>query len=197
MAPDALINSLLEEGKQKKEEILAHAREEASRIIEDARLRVQEAHGRSLDLFRRKMEYAASKKLNTGRGEARRMVEEAKATVIQQTFDDLAGRLDALRASPGYGPILAALLDEALDGLSGDWVVKAEEREVALFRDMDISYGRGMLTFEASSEMGGGLELTSGDGRITIRNTFGSRMAKAKDLLLEETGKRMLRDVQS
>lgn len=188
---NALITTLYEEGDRKKDEILRHAREEASRIVNDARLRMEQANSRSLEVFRQQMDDRAARRLNSARREARRLVEEAIAQVIRQTLDAVLMHLERVRSTADYKGIVESLLAEVLPEFDGETVVMADLPETALLRGIADSHRYGNIRFEEVPEMGGGLEARSVDGRIMVRNTFASRAARAREQLVEEIGKRM------
>lgn len=188
---NALITTLHEEGGRKKDDILRHAREEASRIVNDAHVRMEQANSRSLEMFRQQMDDRAARRLNSARREARRLVEEARAQVIRQTVDAVLRHLEEVRQATGYKETVESLLSEVLPEFDGETVVMADGPETALLRAIADSHGYGNIGFEEVPGMGGGLDAKSADGRIIVRNTFASRVVKARDQLIEEMGRRM------
>ncbi|MGH3756244.1 hypothetical protein [Actinophytocola sp.] len=99
----------------------------------------------------------------------------------EEAYASLLGRvregLSALRGSPSYPALFAALLDESRAALPNARELRVDRRDA----DLAVSL-TGDLRVVAVLDTWGGVELAGDDGR-TVRNTLEERLANADTLL--------------
>ena len=190
MGYEELIRDLQGEAEHKKEAVLAAVREEARRIIEDAMRQCDHLEREFQDALARDLDRERDRLLNRARGETRRRSALARSELAQQVFSRLEERLKAAASGKGYRGVLERLLEESRpEWPAGEAVVRADPGTQALLkpliRDRAVRF-EPIADAVPGEDSLGGFELSDPAGMVTIRNTFRSRLIKARpDLLVE------------
>jgi vacuolar-type H+-ATPase subunit E/Vma4 len=113
--------------------------------------------------------------------------EEAYASVLGRVREELS----ALRGSPTYPGVFAALLNESRSALPEARELRVDRRDEKLAESL-----AGGLRVVAVLDTWGGLELADEDGR-TVRNTLEERLANADPLLRWRFGQWLDSDLEA
>lgn len=164
---DAECKTVLDNAKAQADAILAEAREEADAIKRRRLEQVESA-------VQNKMRQA----LNAAKLENRRKTAAIKEAAIDDVFDGASAELGKLREGGTYQETLRALLEEALEGVTGPVEVLVDARDQELAEPLLKSAG---VSYEINpTETSGGIVVVAGDGRIYRRNTFEDRLGKLR-----------------
>jgi len=190
MGYEELIRDLQREAGLRRESVLAAAREEARRIIEDASQQCDRLEKEFQYAMARDLERERTRMLNRAQQEARMLRARVRSELVREVFARLEETLKAVASGERYPSVLAMLLKEALpEGPEGEIVIRADAGTRALLQP--LLKGRA-ARFEPIETTGsgedpyGGFELSDREGTIVIRNTFRSRLEKARPNLLVE-----------
>lgn len=153
-------------------EIMRKADEEAA-MLRDKYL--QDA-GRSAAGDAAKLRYAAAADLKS-------MLNAERNQIYDQVFDTAGEHLAGLRDSEFYDSLFRALVEEAVTAVEEEPITlhvdRRDERLCSrIVRDLGLD-----CEIVADLECTGGLCAGTGDGSVMVRNTFESRLERAKDLL--------------
>jgi vacuolar-type H+-ATPase subunit E/Vma4 len=167
------------------EAILAEARERASAIVADA-----EREAESLVASReRQAEARRRSELVRARSaaqlEAASMRLNAQQEAIESVFDRVEERIDEIaNDDERYGPILEALLREALDGVRGSpeaIVVHPDDEELAKKAAKAVGTDAEIRT---DDDVRAGVKVTT--GTVSVENTLPGRLDALRDELASE-----------
>jgi vacuolar-type H+-ATPase subunit E/Vma4 len=166
------IEVIKQDAQQRVNEIISEVEKEASR---SKRLRLKKVQ----DAIKSEctgIVYSASLK-------AKNELIKAQEDTVEEAFRLAEQRLSGLHSNEEYPRVLELLLDECLEVLDGEVIihVRQDDRTLVdgLMADRKISYSISETPLEAS----GGLDVSSPDGEVIVRNSFESRLSKAKETL--------------
>lgn len=152
----------------------------AARIEQAARTARERAASERARLAGARTEAAdlqASRIVNRARLAADRVVRDERELLFQAAIERVRAGLGRVRESGGYDIIFSRLLDEARRVLPDADVVRVDPSDVERARSAVRALGI-PVRVEPSLDTQGGVELSTGDGRI-VRNTFESRLLRA------------------
>jgi len=157
-------------------EIQQQAGQDVDRIVEEACARA---------LFRATRQQARI--LQKARIEALQEVGRVREEFIDTALANIANGLAAARSTAGYRSILQRLMEEAVGGLSGtepeeNLQLVVDKRDKEIVEAILKSEGRN-LQVVYGLDCAGGLITKSGDGKVTVNNTFESRLERATPFL--------------
>lgn len=136
------------------EDIIAPARDEGSRLINEAQLK------------------------------ALRIRDEARQAAIAETLERVRARLAEVRDGDAYADLMRGLLRDAVEDLritvgeDEDVHLQADERDERVVSEILEGYDQN-VSASYDLEVWGGLVVRSRDGRVTVRNTLSSRLERA------------------
>jgi vacuolar-type H+-ATPase subunit E/Vma4 len=166
------IEAIKQDTQQRVNEIVSEVEKEASR---SKRLRLKKVQ----DAIKSEctgIVYSASLK-------AKNELIKAQEETVYEAFRLAEQRLAGLHSNEEYPKIFELLLDECLEILDGEVVlrVRADDRGLLdkLMANRDVPYSISETPLEAS----GGLVAGSPDGEVIVYNSFESRLSKAKETL--------------
>ena len=185
MGHEELSRRLIRDAEIRKEEIFSRAREEAVRLRDSALARAGEMERESLDALSRDIARERRLAWNRARIEVRTGRFRARAALAAQIVARLEERMSRLPGEAGYPRVAARLYEEIRPELpEGEVVLRGDAAALAVLRS--VATGP-RFRFEPLPEGElGGVEAASPDGGLLLRNTLGSRLAKAMPDLLAE-----------
>jgi vacuolar-type H+-ATPase subunit E/Vma4 len=135
-------------------------------------------HERHLREIQTPLQQGRARRLNQARMAARSSIGQARERLFADALQRAREQLAGLRGDPRYPAILRILVEEAGAQLSGEIVLRADQRDEAalhaLFPDIRI---------ECDLHSWGGVAATTTDRRIAVINTLEARLEQAHDLL--------------
>ena len=166
------IEAIEQDAQQRVNEVISEVKKEASRT---RRLRIKKME----DAIKSECTgiiYSASLK-------AKNELIKAQEQTVDEAFRLAEQRLAGLHSNEEYPKIFELLLDECLEILDGEVVlrVRADDRDLVdnLMASRHVPYTISETPLEAS----GGLVAGSPDGEVTVYNSFESRLNKVKETL--------------
>ena len=142
---------------------------------EEARLREHEASVALDDDAARHQ----AKIVNRARLTVERRMSAAAEDIYQGLAADVERRLVQIRSQDDYPALFRRLFEECRSVLPDGRVVRVDPADEALCHRVLVAVGREEFVVDAGLESAGGLELSTTDGRRTVRNTFESRTWRA------------------
>jgi vacuolar-type H+-ATPase subunit E/Vma4 len=190
MGYEELIRDLEREAGRKKEAVLTAAREEARQIIADAMRQCDRLEQEFQDTIARDLEHERVRLLNRAQREARMKLAEVKSELVRLVFARLEEKLKAVASGERYPSVLERLVNETRpEWPPGEIILRADSKTLPLLKPLIESRASRYEPMEGTvgrEDPCGGFELSDPVGRVTIRNTFRSRLDKARpDLLVE------------
>ncbi|HYM00301.1 MAG TPA: V-type ATP synthase subunit E family protein [Blastocatellia bacterium] len=129
----------------------------------------------------RRMRRERTRALNRARAEELRETSTALDELFDQTIAAARLLLSNLRNKASYKPIIARLINEAVAEIDADAVIHADARDEPILNEL-----RPGARVEFDLNTCGGVEVRTGDGRITVRNTFEARLENARETMKHE-----------
>ena len=127
---ELLCQAITSQAKGEGEKILARAREDADRHLNEAEARRQEALARTKAEVEAQAKLDARNRIDRAELEGKRRVSQTKETFLTEVFGQAQDRLQAFRETPGYRNWLRATLLGVLQQLEGeDFRVMAHPEE--------------------------------------------------------------------
>jgi V/A-type H+-transporting ATPase subunit E len=194
---EALKEEIWRRARERADQILREAEAEASRIIEEARRRIEE-----MTRSRIEPEKLLLKRRIIGRAisEGRRMIIMAKNEVVERAFEKAIEKLrkEAESKSEAYVNFLRRSLERALEYVSGpdidEVVIYANESDLSIIAGM-IKDAQVNVRLEKSPIIGG-MNVLSVDGRKSYYGSIESRLEALKPILRERVANLLFREVE-
>jgi len=194
---ELLCQAITSQAKAEGEKILARAREEADRRLNEAEARRQEALARTKAEVEAQANLSARNLIDRAELEGKRRVSQTKETFLAEVFGQAQARLQAFRETAGYRNWLRATLLGALQQLEGERfrVMAHPEEEKWLYPDLlaEVSQTRGChLAFAADPDLPpGGFVVLRADGRVRFDQTFQGIIGRQWETLRAETARQL------
>lgn len=182
MALEEMLTALEKEGEEDVKKILSQSEAHKNQIIKEA---TDEA-SKIREAYRKKIEDQVridrSKILNKASFHIKKEIIRAKEAMMNEVFNQVVKQVGSLRNESSYEGILEKLAQETINAIPGKPVISIDSADEQLARKildkMEVDY-----SLEKNAKCLGGLKATSEDGRIILNNTIDSRVDKAKQLL--------------
>jgi V/A-type H+-transporting ATPase subunit E len=183
----AEIEAILSEARARASEIVANAEEEAKSLVAQRERAIASQH-----------EAALVRAGSSAQLEAASLKLRAQHEVVAGIFDEAEAEIRALVQDPKrYEPVFAALLQEAIDNLSGQVgriTVHSSERTLAVAVANRLAPG---ATVETSEDLRGGVRLRAAGASTSLENTLFGRLQALRDELASEVAQVLLADQQA
>lgn len=190
MGHEELVRHLIRTAEEKRDGILARAREEAGRLADEALRRAEVVEREARDVAGREAERERLVRMNRARMEARAVRLSARATLAEAVLTRLEERLSRLAVDARYAIVAERLYREILPEIpEGNVVLRADERAREA---LEPAASDPRIRFEPLREGEiGGVEASDEGGTFLLRNTLRSRFVKARPELLAEVARRL------
>lgn len=181
MAYENLLKSVEEGAEAREQELRTKARTQAESIRADAAKQAREIQEQALREAERSAAQERNRELYRAKGAIREAALRKREGIFCAAVEDAKGRLRQVRDDPAYPAIFGRLAREAV-GAMGDapFSVHVDRRDQALCESTFTALGL-RCAVVADIECTGGLEVRSEDGRITLSNTFESRLDRVQE----------------
>ncbi len=185
MGHDELARRLIRDAEIRREEILGRAREEAARLRAAALARAGEMERASRETLARDAARERRLAWNRARIEVRAARFRARAELAAEIVARLEERMSRLPGDNGYARVAARLYEEIRPELpDGEVVLRGDAAALPVLRS--LATGPRVRFEPLAGEELGGVEASSPDGALVLRNTLRSRLARAMPDLLAE-----------
>ncbi len=185
MGHDELARRLIRDAEIRREEILGRAREEAARLRAAALARAGEMERESRETLARDAARERRLAWNRARIEVRAARFRARAELAAEIVARLEERMSRLPGDNGYARVAARLYEEIRPELpDGEVVLRGDGAALPVLRS--LATGPRFRFEPLAGEELGGVEASSPDGALVLRNTLRSRLARAMPDLLAE-----------
>ncbi len=177
MALEDIFKALQHQAERDIEDVLSEARARAAGVISEAEVQAQhirENHAAEADAV---ASARGIQSLNSARLEARRKIAGVRQQAVTDAFDKARLKLDGIRDSSGYAALFERLLDEALEGVEGDFDLLVDARDEDIARKAIEKRGVSG-TVRTDLATAGGVVVSMGGGRVFRRNTLEDRFDK-------------------
>jgi vacuolar-type H+-ATPase subunit E/Vma4 len=181
MKYDHLIQAIEDGAEEKLREIRESKDREIREIKEQAEIESEQLRKNLLVETRQKLEVERNKKNYSAREQVKDHLIQARQDAYIQVFQETSERLSSLRSSPSYEIFFKAVLTEILESLDSEKILlHIDKKDETLTRQLIKNAGR---EFEIVTDLftQGGLNGSTPDGKVIIRNTVEDRLARAKE----------------
>lgn len=190
MGYEELTRHLILTAETRRDGILARARDEAVKIKEEARKKLESVEPDIRDATSREAERARLLRMNRARQEANEARLRARAGVVDAILARVEERLMLFPGDAGYPDVAERLYREILPEFpEGNVILRVDGVTRAV---VEASASDARIRFEVLPETEiGGVEASDEDGTFLVRNTLRSRFVKARPALMVELWKRL------
>lgn len=177
MALQDIFKALEHQAERDIDDVLSEARARAAGIVHEAELdaqRIRDTHATDAQTS------GAARGvhiLNAARLDARRKIAAVRQRAVQQAFDRAREQLLDARSATSYDALFERLLDEALEGVEGEFELLVDERDVGRAEASLSRRGIGGSVRPGLTTAGGVVVSMEGD-RVFRRNTIEDRFEK-------------------
>ncbi|MRS12692.1 MAG: hypothetical protein EG823_06435 [Actinobacteria bacterium] len=181
MAIEDIFKALEEQADSEVNQILHVATVQADSVEHEARDEAERITAARIDAADHAVRTKATKAVNAARLQVRRDLAAVRDSAVDAVFGEAAKRLAAMRGTAEYERVFAALAKEALAEVDAECEIQVASADAALAKK--VAGGIGVnATVSPTLDSIGGLVVSTHDGRVVFRNTFESRLMKARSL---------------
>ncbi len=200
MSHKEFLKALEEDARKEIESVLEKALLEAEEIIKHATLEKEKKKELFMESFRFSLDKENTKAINKAKKNARKNILDLQHKIVDEIFIEAERGLEHIAATDHT--VTEALLLEALqkiDGIhdSGKIFVHTSKKECALLEKIKLPSALQHsveLKVNSNNEKIEGITVTTEDGKITVNNSFDSRLKKIKHLILPHLNKILFLD---
>ncbi|MDO8848664.1 MAG: V-type ATP synthase subunit E [Coriobacteriia bacterium] len=181
MAIEDIFRALEEQADGEVNHILHVATVQSDTVEHEARDEAQRITGAKIEATDAAVRAKATKAVNAARLQVKRDLAEVRDGAVDAVFAEAANHLAAMRGTAEYERVFTALAKEAFTGMESDCELQVAPADADLAAKVVRDLG---LTASVSPTLDtiGGLVVSAHGGRVVRRNTFESRMIKARSL---------------
>lgn len=183
-----IITALEDEAQAQQTEIVARAKKQAEQMIEEAKTQAKLVEQEQLHTLEAAAKTEKARLLHEANFNSQSSLVATRERIVSEVIDTARERLIAISQSPTYEQLFKTLISEAWEAassLDSDRVVLVNAGDTQLatrtLGNMSLKAKIGTGDFE-----GGGLTITSVDGRQRLVNTLVGRLDRAAPLLTPE-----------
>lgn len=181
MAIEDIFRALEEQADAEVSQILHAATVQADAVEHEARDEADRITGARVEAADHAVRTKATKAVNAARLQVRRDLAEVRDNAVDAVFTEATKRLAAMRGTAEYERVFAALAKEAFTSVDAECDVQVAPADAALAKKVMDELGM-KGTVSPTLDTIGGLVVSTHDGRVVRRNTFESRMQKARSV---------------
>jgi len=181
MAIEDIFKALEEQADTEVNRILHVATVQADAVEHEARDEAARITAARIEAADHAVRAKATKAVNAARLQVKRDLAAVRDGAVDAVFEDAVKRLAAMRGTAAYERVFTALAKEALTGVDAECEVQVSSDDVALAKKVVAELGK-TCTVSPTLDTIGGLVVSTHDGRVVHRNTFESRLLKARSI---------------
>jgi vacuolar-type H+-ATPase subunit E/Vma4 len=181
MAIEDIFKALEEQADSEVNHILHVATVQSDAVEHEARDEAERITGAKIEAADHAVRSKATKAVNAARLQVERDLAKVRDEAVDAVFADAKSRLAAMRGTAEYERIFAALAKEALTGMDGACEVLVAPEDADLAAKTVAALGVDAKVSPTLDTIGG-LVVSAHEGRVVRRNTFESRMLKARSV---------------
>ena len=181
MAYENLLKSVEESAQEKERELLAQAQKQAEEIRSAAKRQAGEIQTRAIHEAEISAAIERNKQRYLAKGAIKERALKSREKIFSAAFETAGQHLGRLREDKSYPAIFRRLLEETIAAMGATpFVLHVDKRDLALCKK---TLGELKIPSDvvADLECTGGLLAGSPDGRISISNTFESRLERVRE----------------
>jgi V/A-type H+/Na+-transporting ATPase subunit E len=183
MKYDHLIQSIEKSADEKIRDLKERNESECREIVEQIQIQGREYNKVILEETRKKVVIEKNREIYTAGEEAKMRRAGTQQEALAQVFREAGARLSEARNETSYETIFQALLSEVLEQLEGEEVIlHVDPRDLELCRRL-VAGMKKQCEITGDLHCSGGLNGTTKDGKVLIRNTIEDRLVRARDLM--------------
>jgi len=179
MAIEDIFRALEEQADEEVNRILHAATVQADAVEHEAREEAERITSAKIQAADTAVQAKAAKAVNAARLQVKRDLAQVRDNAVEASFEEAAKRLAAMRGTPEYERVFAALAREACEGLDTECEFQVAPEDAALAEKVATDLGLN-FTISPTLETIGGLVVSTHNGRVVRRNTFETRLQKAR-----------------
>jgi vacuolar-type H+-ATPase subunit E/Vma4 len=194
---ELLCQAITTQAKGEVEKILARAREEADRRMNEAEARRQEVLAKTRAEVEAQAKLAARNRIDRAELEGKRKVSQTKETCLNEVFSQVQARLQVFRETPDYRDWLRQTLLGTLQQLEGEQfrlLANPEEEKwltPALLEEVSQARACQLALLDDPDLPPGGFVAVRADGRVRFDQTFAGIIDRQRDNLRAETARKL------
>lgn len=190
MSHEEFLKALEEDARKEIESVLEKASVEADEIVKQSVLEKEKKKKLFMESFRFSLDKENTRAINKAKKDARKSILDLQHEMVDEIFVEAERRLINITAADHT--VTEALLFEALQKIDGNhnyskiYVYTSEEEYVFLKKTKLPSMLKQSIKFKMTNgdKKIKGIVLTVEDGRVTVNNSFSSRLKKIKRSIL-------------
>ncbi len=189
---ESLLETMEKDATVEKEKIIRSAEEQITKIKVDANAQatdLREAHFKQTE---KQLQVERARRLGKTELELRNTILKTKHNLIQQALAAVEAEIKGLRKKKTYDHIFQEMVAQSVKEFDSTVVVKVNSGDKERCEHI-LSELQKPCRIEAINGISGGLDMSSEDGRFTVRNNFESRLAKAKEAVIESIAKTLFK----
>ncbi len=189
---ESLLETMEKDALTEKEKHVRSTEEQIANIKTNAEVQAKNFKEVQLEQTEKQLQVERARRLGKTELELRNSLLRTKHKLIQQTLDTVEAEIKSLRKKNIYDRIFKEMVVQSAKEFDSTVVVKVNSGDKERCEHV-LSELQKPCRIEIGNGISGGLDMSSEDGRFTVRNNFESRLTKAKEAVIESIAKTLFK----
>ena len=189
---ESLLETMEKDAIAEKEKLIRSTEEQIANIKTNAEAQAKNFKEVQLEQTEKQLQVERARRLGKTELELRNSLLRTKHKLIQQTLDTVEAEIKSLRKKNIYDRIFKEMVVQSAKEFDSTVVVKVNSGDKERCEHI-LSELQKPCRIETNNGISGGLDMSSEDGRFTVRNNFESRLTKAKEAVIESIAKTLFK----
>ena len=188
-----LLESMEKDAMDEKQKLVRSTEEQIAKIKTDTETQAKNLKENRLKQTEKQLQLERARRLGKMELELKSTLLRTKHDLIQKTLDAVEVEIKGFRKNKNvYDRIFQEMVVQTANEFDSKIVVKVNPGDKERCGNK-LSELKKPCSIETTKNISGGLEISSEDGRFTVRNNFESRLAKAKGEVIEVIAKALFK----
>ncbi|HHT9126736.1 MAG TPA: V-type ATP synthase subunit E [Candidatus Brocadiia bacterium] len=189
---ESLLQTMEKDAMAEKEKLISSAEEQITKIKTDAEIQAKNLKEERLRQTEKQLQLERARRLGKTELELKNSLLKTKHNLIQRILDAVEAEIKGLRKKNVYDHIFQDMVAQSVREFDSMIVVKVNPGDKERC-ERKLSELQKPFRIETVNGISGGLDMSSEDGRFTVRNNFESRITKAKETVKEAIAKTLFK----
>ena len=185
---ESLLETMEKDATVEKEKLIRSTEEQIANIKTNAEAQAKDFKEVQLEQTEKQLQVERARRLGKTELELKNSLLRTKHKLIQQTLNAVEAEIKGIRKKNVYDHIFQEMVVQSAKEFDSTVVVKVNPGDNERC-ERKMSELQKPCRIETNNGISGGLDMSSEDGRFTVRNNFESRLAKAKETEIEAIAK--------
>lgn len=190
MSLESMLAGLEQEAEAEKKKILDETSRQLETLLEESELKAKKMREELLTKAKTTMDFEEAKAIGVASAQASKILLEARSKELERCFSEAREKIYNLVKDPDYPQLLFEMIQESLVGITGKVTVEVSPQDVKPAQEI-LKRLKREVEVKANPRVRGGVVIHSQDSRLSVDNSFDSRLSKVMATLTTEIAQKL------